>query len=529
MLRNFIARQIAKAGFIKAEQLPRWLLNESQATQWQMPDPSVYGNQADLYRKLSYIGTVVDIVTQACIAADIDVVDSNGVEDDNHPFIRLLANPNPYDSRTEFLRGHFAWRLITGNSYWWLNRSSETADPDEVWILPPSKIIPVADGTMGLKGYLYTPGDGSQIPLEPWEVIHFKNFNPFNRYLGLSAIESLAITAYGAIAAQDWNTKLFAENNARLPGILAFKQMISDPDWERIKRDATDNAKKRQNMMLRGVGDGVEWIQSAVSQREMEFLAGLDSSKRDIYDRLAPGLYNMLTSNSSLANGETGAMAFQKFTVQPVLRETSDKLNSVLMPTYNDNMRVEYEDVVPEDKAMKLAEIENFAKFHTVDEVRVEMYGNNPDPDPERGKMFVAQLTAAKAEKKPEVEQKPKPKPEPMEVEDSNDDMPVDVKMDLNRWRRKATNNVGKPLSWEFTSEVIPADMHKQIVSSLKACKSKDEVVSVFKALKPVPMVEPAQDVEAIKSLAASLDKFILTATATGGMYYNIALDGYFE
>ncbi len=511
MLRNFIARQIAKAGFIKAEQLPRWLLNESQATQWQMPDPSVYGNQADLYRKLSYIGTVVDIVTQACIAADIDVVDINGVEDDNHPFIRLLANPNPYDSRTEFLRGHFAWRLITGNSYWWLNRSSETADPDEVWILPPSKIIPVADGTMGLKGYLYTPGDGSQIPLEPWEVIHFKNFNPFNRYLGLSAIESLAITAYGAIAAQDWNTKLFAENNARLPGILAFKQMISDPDWERIKRDATDNAKKRQNMMLRGVGDGVEWIQSAVSQREMEFLAGLDSSKRDIYDRLAPGLYNMLTANSSLANGEVGSLTFQKFTVQPVLRETSDKLNNTIMPTYNDGMLVEYEDITPEDKAMELAEIEAFAKFHTVDEVRIEKYGNEPDPDPERGRMFVSQLGAAKAEAKPTPET---PKPAPIVVdEEPEDDMPTDVKMDLNRWRRKATNNVGKPLSWDFTSEAIPADMHKQIVSSLKACKSKDEVASVFKALKPAPVIEPAQDVEAIKSLAASLDKFILTAT----------------
>ncbi len=91
--------------------------------------------------------------------------------------------------------------------------------------------------------------------------------------------------------------------------------------------------------------------------------------------------------------------------------------------------------------------------------------------------------------------------------------MPTDVKMDLNRWRRKATNNVGKPLSWDFTSEAIPADMHKQIVSSLKACKSKDEVASVFKALKPAPVIEPAQDVEAIKSLAASLDKFILTAT----------------
>ena len=115
---------------------------------------------------------------------------------------------------------------------------------------------------------------------------------------------------------------------------------------------------------------------------------------REIYDRIAPGLYNMLTANSSLANGEVGALAFMKLTVAPLLRETTDKLNAELTPTYGGDISAEYEDVVPEDKAQKLAEIESFAKYHTVDEVRVEKFGNEPDPDPERGKLFVVQVNA---------------------------------------------------------------------------------------------------------------------------------------
>src|SRR5574343_63746 len=256
----------------------------------------------ELYRKLSYIGAVVDIVADSCIDADFDIVDDATDEEiDTHPFMQLLKKPNEYDSRTEFLSAHYHWRKGTGNSYWWLNRASASVPPDEIFILLPSKIIPVPDGKMGLRGYMYYPGNGLEIPLETWEVVHFKSWNPTSRYIGLSAIESLAMTAEGALAAQEWNTRLFAENNARLPGVLAFAEQINDTDWRKMKEDVADSAAKRNNMMLRGVGKGgVEWMQAAVSQREMEFLEGPDRSMREIYDRLAPGLYNMLTSNASL-------------------------------------------------------------------------------------------------------------------------------------------------------------------------------------------------------------------------------------
>jgi len=194
---GILDRLMKGIGYVKAgepaKDARRWLFPESEAASWEMPDPSVYGNQADLYRKLADIGTVVDAVTNSCISANMDVEDANDVEDDSHPLIKLLDRPNPYDSRTEFLAGHFAWRKISGNSYWWLNRPNANTPPDEVWILPPSKCIPVPDGRMGLRGYMYYPGDGQEIPLETWEVLHFKSFNPFNRYLGLSAIESLAV------------------------------------------------------------------------------------------------------------------------------------------------------------------------------------------------------------------------------------------------------------------------------------------------------------------------------------------------
>lgn len=413
MIKNFIKTWLSKQGFIKADKLPRWFLDTSEAEAWELPDPSLYSNQAKLYRNLSYVGTVVDIIADACIDADFDIVDKDDKENDEHPLIKLLDKPNPFDSKTEFLRAHFAWRKISGNSYWYLNRASENVPPDDIWLLPPNMINPVPDGRMGLRGYKYSPGNGAEIALEPYEVLHFKSFNPFSRYVGLSAFQSLAVIGYGAIAAQEWNTRQFADNNARLPGILAFAEMVQDTDWQLMKKEVQEASKKKNNMMLRGVGKGgVEWMQSAATQKEMEFLAGLDMNKKDIYERLAPGLYSML-DNNSLANGATGATAFARYTLQPLLRELTDKLNKDLLPLYGDGWEAEYEDVVPEDKTIHMAEIEQFSKFHTVDEVRVEMFGNDPDPDPERGKLFVVQVTT-KAEPAPVAPEMVAGEPAPM-------------------------------------------------------------------------------------------------------------------
>jgi len=60
-----------------------------------------------------------------------------------------------------------------------------------------------------------------------------------------------------------------------------------------------------------------------------------------------------------------------------------------------------------------MAEIAQFALFHTVDEVRVEKYGNDPDPDPERGKLFISQVTA-----------KSEPAPDPQRPSDTTIDTP---------------------------------------------------------------------------------------------------------
>jgi HK97 family phage portal protein len=252
-------------------QYPDWLMQTAGVQQYSMPDLSMYGSQADLYRRLSWVQAAVTHVANAVSLVDFNIYNLSGDdknEIDNHPFEQLLRHPNPLDSRHEFLGATVAMKKLTGNAYWWLNRTSEKAPPDELWMIPSHMIIPVPDKNMYLKGYYYYPGDGQEMLLEPWEICQFRSFNPFNRFVGLSAIESLAQVAMGDLGMQAWNTKFFKDNNARLPGILTFEAMVADDQWAKIKEDTREASKKRELMMLRGVGaGGINWMQNSVSQK----------------------------------------------------------------------------------------------------------------------------------------------------------------------------------------------------------------------------------------------------------------------
>lgn len=482
--------------------MPEWLLQTADAQRFQLPDPSVYGNQADLYRKLSWVLQAVDntakaaAVTKFSVAREIAGKEPKDIP--NHPFEMLLKHPNPLDSRFEFLYGTSAYWDLTGNAYWWLNRAAETAAPDELWILPSHMITPIPDENMYLRGYYYYPGNGAELILEPWEVVHFRRFNPFSRFVGLSAVEAIAVTAAGLLGMQEWNTKLFNDSNGLLPGIIAFEQMVDQGVWDKIKADMRTAKQKREMMLLRGVGQGgVNWLQNAVSQRDMEFLDGIKASGKEIMDTLAPGLYTWLSGESTYANAGANRAAFNELTLYPKLTLVGEKITNEILPMYAKNspsperaLTGYFEDVRFVDRELKLREEERFAATHTVEEIREEFYGDDPLGD-ERDKLLPSQINASSGG----IQEPPAPptpprandqQPEQIDTpetvnEDAQPqaDTPAKAALDdLSRYQRKAVKKLGKPV--EFTSDILPADMLTGIKAQLEGCTTEAAVKAVF-------------------------------------------------
>lgn len=390
---------------------PAFLRADAVAEQYSIPDRSLPEAQLELYQRLTWVQIAVSTVASigATTAFNVFALDGEETNDiPNHPFELLLRRPNPLNSRAEFLEGTLAYYALTGNCYWWLNKVGNTVA--ELWLLPPHKVTPVPDGRQYLRGYLYDTGNGNPLPLELSEVVHFRRFHPLNSFVGLSPIEALAVVATGDMAAQRWNTNFFDKNNAKMPGVLAFRDPIPDPDWERMRRDVKEEygGTKRSLMMMRGVGDGVQWITTAMSQGDMQFLEGRTFTKEEIFAIYAPGLSSMLAVNATEANSVSGKRTFIEYGVWPHLVRIAEKITNDLLPLYGPNLVGEFDDIRITDRALELSEIAAYSQTHTVDEVRSRYYQDEPLGD-DRGNLLVTEVGKGLTPADPNPEPPPAP------------------------------------------------------------------------------------------------------------------------
>lgn len=480
------AYEAGKATRTTSGSYPRWLQQTGEALSYYSPNLSVAENQAELYQRLSWVAIAVDHVSQQVATVPLEVMQMEGEETvsiPNHPFEKLLMHPNPAQSRFELLADIVMFLKLTGNSYIYLNRTSESQPPSELWTIPAHRVRPLPDGNMYIRGYLYDPGNGIEVPLEPWEVLHIKRTNPRNRYVGVSPIEALAVVATGDMAMQSWNTNYFSKENAKMPGILTFKDMIPDTEWETIQADFRDQygGTKRNLMMLRGTGDGaISWVPTAMSQKDMEFLNARKFNKQEIFDLMAPGLMSWLSENSTEANSKSGKEAFIELAVWPMCVIIQEKITNSLLPAYGENLVAEFDDIRPKDKAMRLMEQASYERTHTIEEVRREYYGDDPLGD-ERDSLLVGEMKPA-AVSEPDQE---------AEAEDAGEvEAKAHERDQFRRYARKRVEegNPGKVADFRFKY----LDLEEQ--TSLKAefevtddSRLESELVMAIKALANVP------------------------------------------
>lgn len=385
---GIIDRIAARFGYRKAEQVQAdWLRLTADAEQWQLPDRSLPQAQAELYQRLSWVQAAVSAVARTAATTAFGVSRLVGEQTEaveNHDFELLLRRPNPLQSRFELLESTISYHALTGNAYWWLNRGSEKEKPAEIWLIPPHRIQPIPDGRMFLHGYMYESDTGEKIPLERYEIVHFKRFHPLNSFVGLSPIEALSVIAAGDLAMQRWNTNYFDKDNAKAAGALAFADPIENDAWNKIKADikAKHGGVNREMMMLRNVGKGgVQWINMAISQRDMEFLASRTFNKEEIFSIYAPGYASILAVNATEANSKAGKATFMEMAVWPQLVSIAEKITNDLLPIYGENLVGNFDDVRIADRGMQLAEQNAASRIQTIDEMRQSFYSLPPLED----------------------------------------------------------------------------------------------------------------------------------------------------
>jgi HK97 family phage portal protein len=475
------------ASTIKAQQdsIPRPMQLLAEGSRYTLPDGSSWVIQSNLYEKLTWVATAIDFVAEAAAITKFSVKKRQGeetVDIPNHPFEIALQRPNPMQSTFEFWRDYFSWRKLTGNAYIYLNRDNENDEPAEYWIIPSNMIEPVPDGASYIKGYKLDTGSGT-VMLEPWQVSHNKSFNPRSLFVGLSAVQSLAVVGWGDMAQQNYATKVYDKDNAKIPGALAFGDYVQDPQWMALQNEAKEKwggTKQSGPMWLRGVGaGGVQWVQMAISPKDMQALDSRQFTKTEIWSKLAPGLASILDPNATEANALAGKAIMDEKAIYPLLVQTAQKATSDILPAYGPNLVGEFDDPRKSDRLMDLQEQEKYMAVHTVNEVRQEYYGDDPI---EGGDVPVdAWVSASKPAPvvQPPANQNGQPDTS-NNAEAQNANAEAQVNAEMKAWQAFELKRLGKARGREFDARSIPLFQVTAIRSALKSAATPEQVRDVF-------------------------------------------------
>ncbi|MDZ4771212.1 MAG: phage portal protein [Chloroflexota bacterium] len=156
-----------------------------------------------------------------------------------HPLVRLVRQPNRYQTWRAFNEQRKTYLELAGNAYVYADRRDDgvralyNLRPDRVRILPDSG---------GIAGYYYLPpgrADADGVPLLPEDVAHTKYPNPLDDLEGLGyGLPPLLAAARDADTDNSVTTfiKILFERGAMPMGMLRFDVPLTEEDADTAKR-----------------------------------------------------------------------------------------------------------------------------------------------------------------------------------------------------------------------------------------------------------------------------------------------------
>lgn len=509
----------------KKTDYPDWYLAYTRSMGYEFPDYSKLDKQLGLYKKLSSLNTAVSVISTIGAPVKQQVKERQGEEKKNipnHPLEVRLEFPNPINSGYAFMRNTLRY-LVMGRAYWWLNATAPNAEPSELWLIPSNKIGPIGDGNLGIKHYLYDPGDGRLLEIPPEQIIMFGEDDLLSPLKSFSKIETIAGIAEGDLNMQSYNAKLF-KGNGRLPGVMAFADNIQDDEWEDIKEQVDRNAANQNILLLRNVGSGqMKWEQGGTSPKELEFVEGRIHNRNEIWNTFAQGLVSMLSENATEANARSGKATLIDLVVYPLLQYIGSEITSHLLPRYGEGLICEPEDIRVTDRILEIQEIAEYSKTHTVDEVRKRYWNDKPIENEEVGGLLVAAAqTAGKAEPEEDtpgdglptetanpltdIQTQKEQAAQKAQVKD-----PRPAMLELDKWERKAVKNLGKPFDFECYN--VPLRMAEAIKADLALCANAEAVKTIFNRARDELTIDAPMETTPTTDAAAVLEGIRLALT----------------
>jgi HK97 family phage portal protein len=278
----------------------------------------------------SWVNIAVNILIRNIARADF-TIKQEGNDVTSGKVFDLLRRPNPALSRYDLWKETAAWWFLEGEALWWFGPDYSGGLPTEIYVLDPRKLHTeftlggVDDGVMSNSRRWFYQCGAERIPILPDELIHFKDWNPWNQLRGVNPLVSLSLELEQDYFANKANSQLL-KNNAIPQGILKTDQTLRPEEADQLERRwESKYGAVKSGRKIAVLGKGTEFKPVTFSPDVIKLF---ELKRWNLYTILAkygipPRVANISDKTTTLSGKDTAEQhsAFWKYTLIPILRQ----------------------------------------------------------------------------------------------------------------------------------------------------------------------------------------------------------------
>jgi HK97 family phage portal protein len=287
----------------------------------------------DNYLLNAWVNIAVNILIRN-LARAYFIVEKEGEEVLQGPLYNLFHRPNPTLSRFDLWKETAGWWHLEGEAFWWFGPDYGGGLPKELYVLNPRRLYLEEDGTTLHKTkrrWFYNTGT-ELVPILSDELIHFKEWNPWNPLRGVNPLVSLSLELEQDYYANKANLQLL-KNNAIPQGLLKTDQTLRPEEADAIERrweGKYGQVKAGRKIAVLGKGTSFEALSFSPDVVKL-----FELKRWNLYTILAkygipPRVANISDKSTALSGKDTKEQhsAFWKYTLIPTLRQFEQILES---------------------------------------------------------------------------------------------------------------------------------------------------------------------------------------------------------
>ena len=308
---------------------------------------------------------------------------NNLVEVIEHPVFQVLNNVNGSELNYYDLMELTASYLgMIGNAFWEIV-IGKNGVPQGINVLAGEYTTIKLSDEMKTVGYRTFNGIYEK-NYEPEQIIHFKNVSPglfwrvWNNALitglyGMGDAELVLDEIYLMNSINDF-LRALTENNSIPAAIIKYKSGRLDKNtmndvqaqWDKVLRTWKRSGKTKVMDM------DFDFIPVSLPPKDLDFQEGRRWLRNVISNAFGVPEDLLMTENSNRASSTTAISNYFRFTIKPKLRRLEERLNSHLMPLFDPNLFLEFDECIPNDEilAQKQQQSDLQLGVITINEVR---------------------------------------------------------------------------------------------------------------------------------------------------------------